>query len=134
MALTIPQLKYGVGHRFFVPRCYHRVEYIEKEIDGETWRRPEMYYIPVVKEKIVRSITINIDYNNRIKTEYNVIDVESIPEANIKKRMVLPSRYSVKDITSYTYEEAMAIAESYAAKQEPYFGNHGEDWYDGEEE
>jgi len=125
--MNIPIPKYEVGHKFWVPRCRMATNYIEKEIDGETYRRSETVFVPYVKQKEIRSICITIDYRKKISVEYNCWDVVALPLVFGKKSFNLPQKHTEDMIENYSMAEAQVIADEYAESKQEYFGKKEED-------
>lgn len=108
--------KYEVGYRFWTPRSVQRYNSFKTYINGVEWSREESYFEPFVKHKIITSISIEIDRNNDVETNYYVKNVDTEGSEHY------PSLYKESDITDFTEEEAKAIAKVYADKQEVYYG------------
>lgn len=106
--------KYNLGHTFWVPRV--RKEYTRQEFnfEGETWYKDVQTYIPYVKLKKIVFIEIKVGRQTGI-----VYGVKTISDED----NTLSQYYPEANITNYTEEEAMAIAEEYAERNEEYFGN-----------
>ena len=132
--MNIPTPKYEIDHIFWVPRC-RKVSSVEhKVIDGEKYQRHVDNYIPFVKQKIVRSIYIIVDYRKRTTVEYNCIDFENLPERfALNTDFNLPQRYLETNIENYSKEEAEKIAAKYAADKFEFFGKKDEDWVNRED-
>ena len=105
---------YDVGHVFWVPRC--RIEYDELELvwEGETWTRKVPKYVAYAKQKEIVGIDIRVDKNEPY-IQYGCVDLGRDED--------LSQWYYEKQITQYTEEEALKIAESYQSQEKEYYGN-----------
>ena len=106
--------KYDVGHTFWVPRVYKQFKQEELVWEGETWYKDIETYVPRVKLKKIVFIEIKVGRQTGI-----VYGVKNVNEDG----NTLSSYYPEANITNYTEEEAMAIAEEYAEQNQEYFGN-----------
>ena len=106
--------KYDVGHTFWVPRVYKQFKQEELVWEGETWYKDIETYVPLVKLKKIVFIEIKVGRQTGI-----VYGVKNVNEDG----NTLSSYYPEANITNYTEEEAMAIAEEYAEQNQEYFGN-----------
>ena len=105
--------KYNVGDTFWVPRVYKEYKQEELVWEGETWYKDVETYVPLVKLKKI--VFIEIKVGRQVGIVYGV--------KNIDDENTLSSYYPEANITNYTEEEAMAIAEEYAEQNQEYFGN-----------
>jgi hypothetical protein len=124
--MNIPVPKYGIGHVFWVARCRLGVEFVTKIIDGVEYTRRVETYIPYVKQKEVRSIYIVINYRKKVTIEYKCVDYNTQIITNRLQRaaFAFPIKYTEEKIGDMTEAEAMALAQSYADKEETYFGDN----------
>jgi len=106
--------KYDVGHTFWVPRVYKRYTKEELTWEGETWYKEIETYEPLVKLKKI--VFIEIKVGRQVGIVYGVKTYD-------EGENTLSQYYPEANITNYTEEEAMAIAEEYAENNEEYFGN-----------
>ena len=109
------ETKYDVGHLFYVPRVYKRIKTETMMWEGEEWERNIEYYEPLVKQKEIIKIFATRERNRQGHISYYVTDHGQYKE--------MSSVYSEHQITDYTYETALALAESHAEAGEQYFGN-----------
>lgn len=105
--------KYDIGHTFWVPRV--RKEYTRQEFnfEGETWYKDVETYVPYVKLKKI--VFIEIKVGRQVGIVYGVKNVGEDP--------VLSQYYPEANISNYTEQEAMSIAEEHAENEEEYYGN-----------
>jgi hypothetical protein len=106
--------KYDVGHTFYVPRVRKQTTQQELHFEGETWYKDVETYVPYVKLKKIVFAEIKVGRN--IGITYGVKTYEEGEDT-------LSQYYPEANITNYTEEEAMAIAEEYAEQNKEYFGN-----------
>jgi hypothetical protein len=106
--------KYDIGHTFYVPRVRKKVTQQELHFEGETWYKDIETYVPYVKLKKI--IYIDIKVGRKVGIVYGVKTVTDDDN-------VLSQYYPETNITDYTEEEAMAIAEEHAEQGKEYFGN-----------
>ena len=105
--------KYDIGHTFWVPRVRKQIQQEELVWEGETWYKDVETYVPLVKLKKI--VFIEIKVGRQVGIVYGV--------KNVDDENTLSSYYPEANITNYTEEEAMAIAEEYAEQNQEYFGN-----------
>jgi tetrahydromethanopterin S-methyltransferase subunit G len=106
--------KYDIGHTFYVPRVRKQITQQELVWEGETWYKDVEEYIPYVKLKKI--VFIEIKVGRQVGIVYGVKTYDDGDN-------VMSQYYPEGNITDYTEEEAMAIAEEYAEQNEEYFGN-----------
>ena len=106
--------KYDVGHTFWVPRVYKQFKQEELVWEGETWYKDVESYVPYVKLKKI--VFIEIKVGRALGITYGVKTITD-------DEHTLSQYYPEANITNYTEEEAMTIAEQYAERNEEYFGN-----------
>lgn len=106
--------KYDVGHTFWVPRVRKEFHQQELVFEGETWYKKVESYVPYVKLKKI--VFIEIKVGRAIGIVYGVKTYDD-------SEGTLSQYYPEANITNYTEQEAMAIAEEYAEQNEEYFGN-----------
>jgi hypothetical protein len=109
------ETKYDIGHLFYVPRVYKRIKTETMMWDGEEWERNIEYYEPLVKQKEIIRILATREKDSSGHVSYYVVDKGQYRD--------MSSVYGESKITDYTYETALAIAESYAEENKEYFGN-----------
>jgi len=106
--------KYNIGHTFWVPRVRKEIQQEELVWEGETWYKDVETYVPYVKLKKIIFAEIKVGRNVGI-----VYGVKTYDEGED----TLSQYYPEGNITDYTEEEAMSIAEEYAEQNKEYFGN-----------
>jgi len=106
--------KYDVGHTFWVPRVRKVIATEELVFEGETWSKKVETYVPFVRLKKI--VFIEIKVGREVGITYGVKTITD-------DERTLSQYYPEANITNYTEEEAMAIAEEYAERNEEYFGN-----------
>ena len=106
--------KYDIGHTFYVPRVRKVTAYEELVFEGETWTKKVETYVPFVRLKKIVFIEIKVGRNVGI-----IYGVKTVTDDD----NVLSQYYPETNITDYTEEEAMAIAEEHAEQGKEYFGN-----------
>jgi hypothetical protein len=111
----IIETKYDAGHQFWVPRCRKTFKTETLTFEGEEWKRQVPDFHAYAKKKEIVGIDIRISANNNIMIFYSVVDFD--------KKEDLSSSYAECDITHYSEEEAIEIAEKYKMNQQEYFGN-----------
>lgn len=109
------ETKYDVGHLFYVPRVYKRIKTETMMWEGEEWERNVEYLEATVKQKEIIKINATSQKDYMPTISYYVVD-----KAEYK---TMSQVYTENKITDYTYETAMAIAESHRDAGEEYFGN-----------
>ena len=109
------ETKYEVGHVFCVPRSNRVLHKVELMFDGETWSRDTYKIEPVIKYKEIVKIIVTMDVKMTPWISYYVVDEGQSDQ--------LSSVYAEHQITNYTEEEAMKIAEEYAMQEKEYYGN-----------
>ena len=105
--------KYDIGHTFWVPRVRKEITRQEFHFEGEDWYKDVETYVPYVKLKKI--IYAEIKVGREVGIIYGVKTVEDNPS--------ISQWYPEGNITDYTEEEAMSIAEEYAEQNKEYFGN-----------
>jgi tetrahydromethanopterin S-methyltransferase subunit G len=106
--------KYDIGHTFWVPRVRKEIQQEELVWEGETWYKDVETYVPYVKLKKIVYAEIKVGRNVGI-----IYGVKTYDEGED----TLSQFYPETNITNYTEEEAMSIAEEYAEQNKEYFGN-----------
>ena len=106
--------KYDIGHTFWVPRVRKQIKQEELIFEGETWYKEVETYVPYVRLKKI--VFIEVKAGRQVGITYGVKTITEDEDT-------LSQYYPEGNITNYTEEEAMAIAEEYAEKNEEYFGN-----------
>jgi hypothetical protein len=109
------ETKYDVGHLFCVPRASKVRHRIEAMFDGEYWTRDTYKIEPVVKYKEIVKVIVTVDAKMSPWISYYVVDEGQSDQ--------MSSVYAEHQITTYTEEEAMKIAEEYAKQEKEYYGN-----------
>jgi tetrahydromethanopterin S-methyltransferase subunit G len=106
--------KYDIGHTFWVPRVRKEIQQEELVWEGETWYKDVETYVPYVKLKKIVYAEIKVGRNVGIMYGVKTYD---------EGEDTLSQYYPEANITNYTEEEAMSIAEEYAEQNKEYFGN-----------
>ena len=117
--------KLNIGDTFWTPRCYVQTstkKFVDS--DGVIWETDVCQYYPLVKQKKVESIDINV-HKSRIDIIYWCSDFSSekkkfkIEDKNVPilSQYLCYKESDMKNI-NITYDEAMKIAQSYADKKE----------------
>ena len=111
------ETKYDVGHIFWVPRVYKRITKQELVWDGEVWHKDIATYVPLAKLKKI--VCIEIRAGRKVGITYGVKNLSIDGEEAVE----LTQYYPEANISNYTEEEALAIAQEYAEQNQEYFGN-----------
>ena len=106
--------KYNIGHTFYVPRVRKEIRQEELVWEGETWYKDVETYVPYVRLKKI--VFAEIKVGREIGITYGVKTITDDDHT-------MSQYYPEGNITDYTEEEAMAIAEEYAEQNQEYFGN-----------
>jgi hypothetical protein len=110
--------KYDLGYTYWVPRVvktFDRTEVLNYE--GEEWTRDVYEMRAFVKQKVIKTIQVNVHHDNVVAILYGVVNTDNEND--------LLSFYPEAMISEHTEESALIFAESYL-KDNPdkeYFGN-----------
>jgi len=107
--------KFNIDDTFWVPRSIQEYEKEELKFEGETWYKDVLKFKAYAKRKKIVKIEIYVNSNNNVLTMYYIID----DDGNTNQ---MASVYTEDAINRYTEEEALAIAQEYANKEEAYHG------------
>ena len=108
------ETRYEIGHTFWVPRSVKRVATEKMCFEGETWNREVLKYVAYAKKKEIIGITARVNCYSNVKVLYAIIDY--------KETHQLSQTYGDNDITNYTEEEALKVAQSYADQGLEFYG------------
>ena len=111
--------KYDIGHTFWVPRSIN--EYVsteELQYEGEIWKRDVYEFGGYAKQKIIFAIEVKA-YAHENNQPIIMCGCENVDDTKAD----LLQWYPEHQISNHTEEEALKIAQEYAAKKEEYRGN-----------
>jgi len=115
--------KYAIGHVFYVARSYRRTKQIKQRIGDVEWVSEQIYYEPVVRQKIIVGLEVSMfgkypytnDYNVAKSVKYYVEDIDHAGGDYV------PRLTDEEQITTYSYEDALTLAREYAANMKELF-------------
>jgi len=115
--------KYAVGHAFYVARSYRKTKKIKQKIGDVEWVAEEVFFEPVVKQKIVVGLEVKMFGKYPYTNEYNVVKIVKyyVEDIDLAGKDYIPSHYDEEQITSCSYEDALLIAREAAANKKELF-------------
>jgi hypothetical protein len=107
--------KYDIGHTFWVPRVYKKIEKQELMWEGEAWYKDMEVLTPFARLK--RIVCMEIRVGRKIVIMYGVKNVGD------NEKEELTQYHQEENINDYTEEQALAIAREHAKAGNTYYGN-----------
>jgi hypothetical protein len=107
--------KYDVGYCFLVPRSYKKTKLDTLTWEGEIWTKTTHSYEAIVKQKEIIKINVDVNTKGSPSISYYVVDKGDYNQ--------MSQVYLEHQITDYTEETALALAESHRDAGKEYFGN-----------
>lgn len=114
----MPSVKteFSIGEHLFFARSRDQLDTIERMIDGETWIKRSVCYVPYVREKVIVGIRITLR-DDVEKIDYELVNVDELMAAKVMLR--LPWVVSEEKLIEKAFRDpidAMNVAEKAAAE------------------
>ena len=109
------ETKYDVGYCFHVPRSYKKPKLETLEWEGETWTRTTYSFEALVKQKEIIKINVDVNTKGSPSISYYVVDKGDYNQ--------MSQVYLEHQISDYTEDTALALAEGHRDAGKEYFGN-----------